>query len=70
MRSRSRRPCRHLVGLDFGWDHPFAAVELAHDTEADIVYVIKSYRQREATPVIHAASIKPWGRVAAGGLAA
>lgn len=52
---------RRIVGIDFGWDHPFAAVELAHDTEADIVYVTKTYKQREATPILHAAAIKPWG---------
>jgi hypothetical protein len=28
-----------LGALDFGWDHPSAAVELAWDTEADVVYV-------------------------------
>lgn len=28
-----------IGALDFGWDHPSAAVELAWDTEADVVYV-------------------------------
>jgi hypothetical protein len=50
-----------INGMDFGWDHPFAAVNLAWDRDADVVYVCKIYRQREATPVIHAAAIKPWG---------
>lgn len=50
-----------IVGVDFGWDHPFAAVCLAWDRDADCVYVTKAYRQKEATPVIHAASIRPWG---------
>jgi hypothetical protein len=27
----------------------------------DTVYVTKAYRIREATPVIHAAALKPWG---------
>ena len=52
---------RQIIGIDFGYDHPFAAVNLAHDTESDVVYVVKTYRQRETTPVIHAAAIKPWG---------
>ena len=47
--------------MDFGWDHPFAAVELAWDRDADVIYVTKAYRQKEATPVIHAAALKPWG---------
>lgn len=50
-----------LNGLDFGYDHPFAAVNTAWDRDADVFYLTKEYRQKEATPVIHAASIKPWG---------
>jgi hypothetical protein len=50
-----------INGLDFGWDHPFAAINCAWDREADVFYVCKEYAQREATPVIHAAAIKPWG---------
>lgn len=50
-----------IIGCDFGWDHPFAAVKLAWDRDTDIIYVTAAYRQKEATPVIHAASIRPWG---------
>ena len=50
-----------IVGIDFGYDHPFGAVRLAHDRDNDIVYVTADYRKRQAGPVIHAASIKPWG---------
>ena len=50
-----------INGVDFGWDHPFAAVNIAWDRDADCIYVTKTYRQKEATPIIHAASIKPWG---------
>lgn len=50
-----------IVGVDFGWDHPFGASRLAWDRDNDIVYVTAVYRQREATPVIHAAAIKGWG---------
>lgn len=50
-----------INGLDFGWDHPFAAINCAWDREADVFYVCKEYAQREATPLIHAAAIKPWG---------
>lgn len=50
-----------INGLDFGWDHPFAAVNVAWDRDADCIYVTKVYRQKEATPVIHAAAVKPWG---------
>ncbi|HHW4685699.1 MAG TPA: terminase large subunit domain-containing protein [Xylella sp.] len=50
-----------IGGMDFGYDHPFAAVKLAWDRDADVLYVVCAYRKREATPVIHAAAVKPWG---------
>jgi phage terminase large subunit-like protein len=50
-----------IGGLDFGWDHPFGATSIAWDRDSDIVYVTREYAQREATPVIHSAAIKPWG---------
>lgn len=50
-----------IVGIDFGWDHPFAACRLTWDRDNDCLYVVGEYRQREASPIIHAASIKPWG---------
>jgi phage terminase large subunit-like protein len=51
-----------IGGMDFGWDHPFAAVEVVWDRDSDTVYVSKTYRLREASPVLHAAAIKTWGR--------
>lgn len=50
-----------INGVDFGWDHPFAAISLAWDRDADIVYVVHAYRESKQTPPIHAAAIKPWG---------
>jgi phage terminase large subunit-like protein len=50
-----------LGGLDFGWDHPTAAVKLAWDRDADVVYVMQTYRARQATPLIHAGALKSWG---------
>ncbi|WP_164924271.1 terminase large subunit domain-containing protein [Sinorhizobium fredii] len=50
-----------IGGLDFGWDHPFGAAGCAWDRDADVFYVTKVYREREATPIIHAAALKPWG---------
>lgn len=48
-------------GLDFGWDHPSAAVKMAWDRDIDCLYVTAAHRQREQTPAMFAASIKPWG---------
>ena len=50
-----------IGGMDFGWDHPFAATKLAIDRDTDTVYVIAEYRQREASPIIHSAALRPWG---------
>lgn len=50
-----------IGALDFGWDHPTAAVNLAWDRDTDVVYLTKDYRQRQATPIFHATAVKPWG---------
>lgn len=50
-----------LGAMDFGYDHPFAAVKLAWDRDADCIYVTNAFRKSEATPVIHAGALKPWG---------
>ena len=51
-----------IGGMDFGWDHPFAAVELNWDRDTDTVYVARCHRLKEATPIEHAAAIRSWGR--------
>lgn len=50
-----------IGALDFGWDHPSAAVELAWDTEADVVYVTKAARASQQTPAMQVLALKPWG---------
>ncbi|WP_411969559.1 terminase large subunit domain-containing protein [Mesorhizobium sp. CA10] len=50
-----------IGALDFGWDHPSAAVELAWDTEADVVYVTKAHRASQQTPAMQALALKAWG---------
>jgi hypothetical protein len=37
-----------IGGLDFGWDHPTAAVKMGHDRDNDVIYVIGEFRLREA----------------------
>jgi hypothetical protein len=51
-----------IGGMDFGWDHPFAAVELVWDRDSDTVYISKTYRLREATPVLHVDALRAWGK--------
>ena len=50
-----------LGGMDFGYTHPTAAVRVAWDRDADIMYVVNAYRVKEQTPIIHAAALKAWG---------
>lgn len=52
---------KRIVGIDFGWNHPFAAAWLAYDADTDTIYVTDCYKVREATPIIHAATIKAKG---------
>jgi len=51
-----------LWGVDFGFTHPFAAVLAAVDKEADVIYLLHTYRAAETFPVMHAEAIR---RVAA-----
>lgn len=51
-----------IIGLDFGWDHPTAAVRLAYDRDSDTVYVTAVHRLKEATPIIHASVLQSWGK--------
>lgn len=50
-----------IGGLDFGWDHPSAAVEIAWDRETDVIFVTKAHRQKEVTPLLFAETLRPWG---------
>jgi hypothetical protein len=52
-----------IGGMDFGYDHPFAAVELIWDRDTDTVTVVRTYRHREGSPVLHAAALRPWGHL-------
>ena len=52
---------RRVCGIDFGIDHPASAVWVAHDADADCLYVYDAYRKSGETPVYHAATIKARG---------
>ena len=50
-----------ICGMDFGWDHPTAAVWGAWDRDTDTLHIYDSYRVREQPVVVHAAAIKSRG---------
>mgnify|MGYP001612758544 CR=1 FL=1 len=53
---------QEIGGLDFGWDHPTAAVKILYNPQDDIIYVTNTYKRKEATPIIHAAALRSWGK--------
>ena len=50
-----------LWGIDFGIRHPFAAVLIAWDKDADVLYVTRCIRMKDALPREHADAMKPFG---------
>jgi hypothetical protein len=50
-----------ITGIDFGWDHPFGAAQLAWDRDADVIYVVADYRESKVLPAVHASVINKWG---------
>ncbi len=47
-----------IAGIDFGWDHPFAAAWLAWDRDIDTVYLYDEYRISQRTPKDHVADMR------------
>ncbi len=50
-----------INGIDFGFDHPFAAASLAWDRDADCVYLTNEYRESRSLPAVHTQAIQAWG---------
>ena len=50
-----------ICGLDFGWDHPTAAVWLAFDRDTDTIYVYDTYRVSKESVAVHAAALRGKG---------
>jgi phage terminase large subunit-like protein len=50
-----------LLGIDLGYDHPFGAVSISHDRDADCVYVTHALSVTEHTVAQHAQILKAWG---------
>lgn len=56
------RHWRRIVGIDFGYgDHPFAAAQIAHDADADTIYLTHAYKEKQPTPAVHASALRAWG---------
>jgi len=51
---------RYVWGIDPGIDHPFGAVLLGYDVDADVLYVMHAYRAKGETQLQHAYALKQW----------
>ncbi len=49
---------KKIWGVDFGIDHPFAAVLIAWDTDADVIHVLHALRIKDGLPLQHAVPMK------------
>jgi phage terminase large subunit-like protein len=47
-----------IAGLDFGWDHPTAAVWIALDAQNDVIYVYDEYSKAKSTALEHSAAVR------------
>jgi phage terminase large subunit-like protein len=52
---------KKLWGSDFGIDHPFGAVLILWDVDADVIHVHHTYRITDALPIQHADAMKRVG---------
>lgn len=52
-----------LGAIDFGWDHPTAAVKYRWDRDGDIAYITHCYRVSRSTPIVHAGALRAWGNI-------
>jgi len=50
-----------LCGMDFGWDHPTAAVWGAWDRDTDTLHIYDAYRKKRQPVAVHASAIKNRG---------
>ena len=51
-----------LCGIDFGWNHPTAAVWAAWDRDTDTAYIYDAYAMSQESVPIHASAIKARGQ--------
>lgn len=49
-----------IDGMDFGWDHPQAHVQLAWDTENETFYLTRAYKARQVSPAEAYSAVKQW----------
>lgn len=51
---------RVIDGMDFGWDHPQAHVQLVFDADAETYYITKAWKKRHTLADVAWGSVKSW----------
>lgn len=51
-----------INGMDFGWDHPQAHIQMVWDRDADVFYVINAWKATKKQPFEAWHIIKPWAK--------
>lgn len=51
-----------IDGMDFGWDHPQAQIQLIWDKDRDVFYVTKAWKQAQIQPIAAWGAVKLWAR--------
>ncbi|EPG2127347.1 terminase large subunit domain-containing protein [Acinetobacter baumannii] len=51
-----------IDGMDFGWDHPQAQVQLAIDMETETIYVTHAWKQNRLSPNDAWGAVKSWAK--------
>lgn len=49
-----------INGMDFGWDHPWAMIQLAIDEENDVIYVTHAFKRSKLLPHDAWRAVKSW----------
>lgn len=49
-----------IDGMDFGWDHPQAHVQLAWDADSDCFYVTQAFKKSQMSPIEAWGAVKRW----------
>ena len=49
-----------INGIDFGWDHPQAHIQMVWDRDADMYYVINAWKASKKQPYEAWHCVKPW----------
>ena len=51
-----------INGMDFGWDHPQAHVQLVWDRDSDMFYITKGMKMRKTSPDEAWGTVKKWAQ--------